>query len=73
MENVLLNDVFRLPIADRVRVAQAIWDSVAKHPEKLELTESQRAELDRCYAEYLADPEEGSDWSEVKARLLSRE
>ncbi len=73
MENVSLADVFHLPIEERIRLAQAIWDSVAEQPERIQLTEAQRAELDRCYAEYLEDPDEGSPWPEVKSRLLSTE
>ena len=73
MESVSLSDVLLLPIEERIRVAQAIWDSVAEHPEHVQLTEAQRVELDRCYAEYLEDPDEGSPWPEVKSRLLSTE
>ncbi len=73
MEIVSLPDVFRLPIEDRLRLVHAIWDSVAEHPEEIRLSDNQRSELDQCYSEYLAEPEEGSPWPEVKARLLSRE
>ena len=73
MENVSLSDVFRLPVADRIRVVQAIWDSLADHPEQIPVTDEQRALLDRYYDEYLANPNEGSSWPEVKERLLSRE
>lgn len=71
MENVNISDVFQLPIEERIRLAQAIWDSVASSPDQVPLTASQVRELDRCYAEYLDDPDEGSSWSEVKARLLA--
>jgi putative addiction module component (TIGR02574 family) len=73
MENVSLSDVFHLPVEERIRLVQAIWDSLAEHPEQIHLTEAQRAELDRCYAEYLKNPDEGSPWPEVKARLLAGE
>ena len=71
MENVSLSDVFQLPIEERIRLAQAIWDSVASKPGQIPLTKAQVRELDRCYAEYLEDPDEGLPWSEVKARLLA--
>lgn len=70
MENVNISDVFQLPIEERIRLAQAIWDSVASSPDQVPLTAAQVKELDRCYDEYLDDPDEGSSWSEVKARLL---
>ena len=71
MENVSISDVFQLPIGERIRLAQAIWDSVASSPDQVPLTAAQVKELDRCYDEYLDDPDEGSSWSEVKARLLA--
>ena len=70
MENVNISDVFQLPIEERIRLAQAIWDSVASSPDQVPLTAAQVKELDQCYDEYLEDPDEGSSWSEVKARLL---
>ncbi len=72
MENVSLSDVFRLPAADRIRVAQALWDSVARDPEQIPVTDEQRLLLDKYYDEYLANPNDGSPWPEVRARLLSR-
>ena len=61
-----------MPVPDRIRVAQALWDSIAQNPDRIPLSDSQRALLDEYYAEYLANPNEGSPWPEVKARLLSR-
>jgi len=71
MENVSISDVFQLPIEERIRLAQAIWESVASSPDEVPLTAAQVRELDRCYDEYLADPDEGSSWIDVKARLLA--
>jgi len=71
MENLSISEVFQLPIAERIRLAQVIWDSVASNPEQVQLTAAQIEELDRCYSEYLKDPAEGSPWNEVKARLLA--
>ena len=73
MENVSISDVFRLPIEERIRLAQAIWESVASSPEQVPLTTAQVRELDRCCDEYLNDPDEGSKWNDVKARLLADE
>ena len=73
MRDVTVSEAFRLPAANRIRLAQALWDSVADNPEQVPLTASQIDELEACYADYLARPNEGSLWSEVKARLTSRE
>jgi putative addiction module component (TIGR02574 family) len=37
---------------------------------QIELTEAQKAELDRRLAEHTAAPDRGSSWQEVKSRLL---
>lgn len=71
MENVSISDVFQLPVEERIRLAQAIWASVASSPDQVPLTAAQVKELDRCYDEYLSDPDDGSPWSDVKARLLA--
>jgi len=71
MENVSISDVFQLPIEERIRLAQAIWASVASSPDQVPLTAAQVKELDRCYDEYLSDSDDGSSWSDVKARLLA--
>jgi putative addiction module component (TIGR02574 family) len=73
MESVLFSDVLELPVEQRIRLAQAIWDSVAEQPGSVKLTDAHRAGLDRCLTEYLEDPNEGSPWPEVRARLLSGE
>jgi len=73
MENVNISDVFQLPVEERIRLAQAIWESVASSPDQVPLTTAQVRELDRCYDEYLNDPDEGSSWNDVKARLLADE
>jgi putative addiction module component (TIGR02574 family) len=73
MENVSLSDVFELPVADRIRVAQALWDSVAEDPDQVPVTEEQRVLLEKYYQDYLANPEECVPWSEIRAKLRSRE
>lgn len=70
MKPIRLSDVLELPIAERLKLVEAIWDSIAEVPEAVELTEEQRAELDRRLAEYENNPEAGSPWPEVKARIL---
>ncbi len=71
MKPVRLSDVLELPVAERLDLVAGIWDSIAQVPEALELTEAQRAELDRRLEAYRRDPKAGSPWSDVKARILS--
>ena len=69
MKSVQISQVLELEIPERIRLAQAIWDSIAEVPEALSVTESERQELDRRLEAYYRDPEAGSAWSDVKARI----
>jgi putative addiction module component (TIGR02574 family) len=70
-ETLNLDDVLKLPAVQRLRIAAAIWDSVADQPESLPLTEQQALELDARYADFLAHPDDGISWADAKAQLLS--
>ncbi len=68
---VSLSEVLNLPLEERLRLVESIWDSIAQFPEALELTEAQKLELDRRLESYEADPSAGVPWAELKARLLA--
>lgn len=72
MKPIRLSDVLELPVAERLKLVEAIWDSIAEVPDALELTPAQRAELEQRLDEYEKDPEAGAPWSEVKERILKR-
>jgi putative addiction module component (TIGR02574 family) len=72
MAKVSLSDVLELPVPERIRFVQAVWDSIAEVPETLPLSEADRLELDRRLDAYYRNPDEGSPWPEVKARILKR-
>lgn len=67
-----LSDVPELPVTERLRLVEAIWDSIAQAPEALHSTEAQRAELDQPLDDYVRDPQAGSVWPKVEERLLRR-
>lgn len=69
MKPNLVADILELPVAERVRLVEAIWDSIAAAPEGLTLTEWQREELDRSLAEFDADPDSGSTLDDVFSRI----
>lgn len=71
MKPIRLSDVLELPVSERLQLVGDIWDSIAQVPDRLELTDAQRAELDRRLEAYRRDPTLGSPWTEVKARILS--
>lgn len=64
-------EIFDLPIAERIELAQALWESVIEHPEALPLTDAHKAELDRRWQAMEANPGEGESWDALKKSLLN--
>ncbi len=69
--SVNLAELLKLPVEERLKLVESIWNSIAEFPDSLELTDSQKAELDRRLDEYEADPTAGISWSDLKAQLLA--
>ena len=72
MAKVSLANILELPVPERIRLVEEIWESIAEVPEAVPLTDEQRAELDRRLDAYRKNPNAGSPWSDVKARILAR-
>jgi len=70
MGKVLMSDILTLSVAERIRLTQEIWDSIAAIPDSIPLSKADREELDRRLTAYHADPGAGSPWPEVRERLL---
>lgn len=62
----------RLSPEDRLAVAHAIWDSVARDVEAAPLSAAERATLETRLADSIARPDAVTPWEVVKARLLAR-
>lgn len=67
-----LPDLLKLPADDRAELALALWDSLSddERDRVLDLTDQQRAELDRRWTEHLSNPESAVPWADVRAKLL---
>lgn len=65
-----LTEILQLSVAERIQLAEDIWDSVAAFPEAIPLTETQKEELDRRLQAYAQNPDEGISWDELKDKLL---
>jgi len=63
-------DFSKLTVAERIKLAGDLWDSVADSPEVLPLTDAQRKELHRRLAEHRADPDSAIPWDEFRRELL---
>jgi putative addiction module component (TIGR02574 family) len=62
-------DISQLSIAERIQLAEDLWDSISAQQEELPLTPTQIQELDRRLENYQKNPTSGSTWEEVKKRL----
>lgn len=65
-------EIQSLTVSERILLAEALWDSIVAEQADIELTDAQKEELDRRLAAFGIDQDEGSSWSSVKARILSR-
>ncbi len=62
----------RLGMEERLTLVEEIWDSIAAESGAVPLTDAQRIELERRYAEDEANPDDVTAWEQVKASTLSR-
>ena len=70
----VIASLLRLPAADRVELAMALWESLdeSDRGNAVGLTPEQIAELERRSDEHRADPSTAIPWSEVRAKLSSK-
>jgi putative addiction module component (TIGR02574 family) len=73
MDETLVTELLKLTPAERIQLAEELWDSVAADPENLPaLSDAQRAEIQRRLDEHDRDPTTAIAWEELRARLRSR-
>jgi putative addiction module component (TIGR02574 family) len=64
-----LADILQMTIAERIQLAEDIWDNIAAFPEALPLTDAERQELDRRLQLCERSPDEGIPWDELKEKV----
>ena len=69
MQPLLNVEINQIGIAERIQLAEDLWDSVLSIPESLPVTDSQKQELDSRLEAYGQEPEAGASWQIVKERL----
>ena len=62
----------QLSASDRLALLGELWDSLVAEPDRVPVTDAQKDDLKRRMDAALADPNGGSSWDEVKARLLGQ-
>ena len=67
--NTVLREVEKWPVEDQVQLAQQLWDRLEDQAYPPDLTDDEKAELDRRLNEHEMNPTAGSSWEQVKSRL----
>lgn len=70
MHDALLEDILRLPVDERIRLVERIWDSIAATPEAVPVTDVHKNELDHRLDDPAPGP--GLRWEEVQELLRKR-
>jgi putative addiction module component (TIGR02574 family) len=71
--SVQVSEILELSTAEKLRLVEEIWDSIAKDPAMLTLTDQERAELDKRLQEYRENPTEGIEWNLLMTSLGRKE
>ena len=69
MNQDLVAEMLELPLEERLRLVEAVWDSISVLPDAIPLTAWQREELDRRLTEYETNPDSGITMEEVFSRI----
>jgi putative addiction module component (TIGR02574 family) len=69
MTTVSVADILGLPIQERIRLVEMIWESIAAVPDAIEVSPELEKELQERLIAFQRDPEAGYSWDEVKTQL----
>lgn len=72
MDTPALSDLLKLSPAERIQLAQDLWDSIPEDADLLPLTEERLREVERRLAAHDEDPSTAFPQDEVRARLRGR-
>ena len=70
--SVELAEILSMPIPERIKLVEDIWDSTAAESDAVKLSEEQRAELERRIENYKKNPSGTIPWETIKAEALTR-
>jgi putative addiction module component (TIGR02574 family) len=70
MRPLPVSEILELPVAERIRLVELIWESIAAVPEAVPMSDELKAELGRRLTEFEANPEAGMPWEEVRERIV---
>ena len=68
-QKLSVDDILAMPATERLRIVEAIWDSIAAEPETVPVTEAQKREIADRLAEYRRDPSIAIPWNVARAQI----
>ena len=72
MPTMTLREIGRMPIAERILLAEKIWETIPEDADSLGLAPSQKKELSRRLARLESGQATTVPWSSIKSRLRIR-
>lgn len=72
MSDADIAEILQLPVEERLRLVQLIWDSVAADTSAVPLSDAHRAVIDQRLAEHEANPDDVASRDEVLAEARRR-
>ena len=64
-----LSEIETWPLADQVELVHRVWERIVESGWQPQLTEEQKAELDRRMAAHEANPNEALTWDSIVAHV----
>ena len=67
-----MTKLHKLSTAEKIELAEELWESVLEDQSNVDITDAQREELNKRLAQYELDKEEGDTWEVVRARVSQK-
>ena len=64
--------ISELSTAERILLAEELWNSILPEQHKFEITDDQKKELELRLADYDENPEAGTLWNQFKTKIKNR-
>jgi len=68
--DTLLEELEKLPLAERMQLVEDLWDSIARSREELPIPQWQKDALEERKRSFLQHPDAGQSWEEAKEYIL---
>ncbi len=65
----LVAEILEMSVAERLRIVEDIWDSIALDSNDMKISDELKTELDRRLQAYESNPDAGVTWEELDSRL----